>query len=1235
MASQGAYTAAPPGGEGSSHKMDASVNNNNNNNNQDMMNSNSSGSNSSSKTYNGDGMSDVYSQHPTSPGPNSNAMPASSSSQTSRLSWFTPGPDRRSIGDYVIGPVLGIGTYGEVRTGAHCKTNAKVALKVVDLNRFRAEVANFMMKEIMILKKLNHPNCIKIVEVIYDVPFRGTFCKECACTNLDIHVSSSAPGVGDRCKNCQHSASGHTQQEERKVLLIVQELAAGGEVFGLLMHGGALPEPVARYYFRQLLEGLRHCHANGVIHRDLKPENLVLDADFVLKIVDFGLAAAVPTEGPNVLPGGDAVLHSGVGSKPYSAPEVSYTREMYNATGYKGRPADVWSCAVVLFVMITGRPPFVRPLHRTFNKDLVRCKHFCRVLKGEGYEGVPPQCKDLLMKLFHLNPDERLNTDQILQHPWVTAPVPSQQELITFMDKLARQMWMSAHRPEMVDLLADHRNMRMAQQQQQQQLQLQQQQQMDRSTQMQLQTAVAKLQIQPVMSTSTSSSSSDAKPAMDDVEVSTHADSSSLASASSLVPMVSSSTAIPSSSSSSSSSGARESAAPGSAPAPGPLRSGLGVALAAARTGQQQQQQQQQPPQPPQPSGLSAALAGASSRAVQQTAQPGSFSSRALVSTGVATSSTPSSSSSSTMPSHPPIHTRAPSYTIMSPGGSGAPPASDSAMGGLGMGPRRSPVSSPSASPSPFGAMPSSSSTTPSMPMPMAMPVPMPNVGSTFGSPSASRSMQQQQQQQGIAAHAMSFSYRTSPGSLVGSPLTPCLMARCDPHTPQLGQYPHPQHGFLHGSPANSTFLYNSSTGPSSASSSTSAAVAASGVPHGPSGGAGLGLGLGLAGADAALQQHLMQSGGPQGHVQGHHFSHQSRSIFDQLGFNNSSPNSSPSPSSRAQPSTPNSNTPSGMNLGIANLNPAAFNGSSSSSSGGHFTAADTAATPLSTPMLTALGYAHPGQASSNFGPATPGPALTLQHENITIAHNNPHAFALNGPAHDAGASSTPSNSIVISGSGSGSNSGSSGLAQQLQARQAHSSSSRVPLPGPGTPPRSHFQQQQQQQMSNANSMEDITSPSSSTSTTSSSTHQLTPNNTDSGNIMTSFDSSKTSTTDGSSYSSRGGASYALISFAPHPYDLTLRRLMDAIAEINNVNTKNNNTQFFLQADLKSSQGQGQYGSSLVVITCPHQSDFQMTVEVAPSQQAAGQNVTFKRLGGDEKVYSDITSYIRMAVGSG
>jgi serine/threonine-protein kinase HSL1 (negative regulator of Swe1 kinase) len=100
------------------------------------------------------------------------------------------------------------------------------------------------------------------------------------------------------------------------VAFFVFERSEGGELMDFLMITEAFEEPIARHYFKQLMQGLDFCHINGVAHRDLKPANLLLDKDFILKIADFGNAA--PILGRN----GEGILKSYCGTENFLAPEI-------------------------------------------------------------------------------------------------------------------------------------------------------------------------------------------------------------------------------------------------------------------------------------------------------------------------------------------------------------------------------------------------------------------------------------------------------------------------------------------------------------------------------------------------------------------------------------------------------------------------------------------------------------------------------------------------------------------------------------------------------------------------------------------------------------------------------------------------------------------------------------------------------------------------------------------------
>lgn len=267
---------------------------------------------------------------------------------------------QRIIQQYILGSCIGVGTYGEVRLATHIDTNNKYAIKIIDLNRFNDNTNNnniheLIKKEIKILKLLgsnSHKNIVELIDIIDNNELYGQYCDYCACTEY-IHNNNTNNNI---CINCCHNEFDHSTYELRNVLCIVQELCIGGELFSLVANTGAMSENLSRSIFLSLLDGLSYIHNNNIIHRDLKPENICFTHKFNLKLVDFGLAAIIDKYNNEYNDTG-ACLYSGVGSQPYSAPEVYYIKELYHNKPYNGKAADIWSCAVILYVMLTGKPP--------------------------------------------------------------------------------------------------------------------------------------------------------------------------------------------------------------------------------------------------------------------------------------------------------------------------------------------------------------------------------------------------------------------------------------------------------------------------------------------------------------------------------------------------------------------------------------------------------------------------------------------------------------------------------------------------------------------------------------------------------------------------------------------------------------------------------------------------------------------------------------------------------------
>jgi len=202
-------------------------------------------------------------------------------------------------------------------------------------------------------------------------------------------------------------------------LFLVMELLGGGDLLDYILEHGCLSEDMACRLFREICEAVAYLHARGVVHRDLKPENVMLTTrsdDFHAKVVDFGLARK------NVQ---SRDCRTFCGTPQYFAPEVISTlkdRAEGSESGY-GTQVDAWSLGVVLYIMLSGAPPFDDEDGRLYR----------RILDGRfefdvpQFRAVSSEAKDLVRGLLSVNPKERLTVPQALEHPWlrgIASPSP-------------------------------------------------------------------------------------------------------------------------------------------------------------------------------------------------------------------------------------------------------------------------------------------------------------------------------------------------------------------------------------------------------------------------------------------------------------------------------------------------------------------------------------------------------------------------------------------------------------------------------------------------------------------------------------------------------------------------------------------------------------------------------------------------------------------------------------------
>ena len=178
---------------------------------------------------------------------------------------------------------------------------------------------------------------------------------------------------------------------------------AGGELFDYIVQNGKMREDEARRFFQQIICAVEYCHRHKIVHRDLKPENLLLDENLNVKIADFGLS--------NIMTDGN-FLKTSCGSPNYAAPEV------INGKLYAGPEVDVWSCGVILYVLLVGRLPF---------DDEHIPSLFAKIAKG--HYVVPPYVPSgaaaLIKKMLAVNPVHRATIEDIRLDPWFCKNLPA------------------------------------------------------------------------------------------------------------------------------------------------------------------------------------------------------------------------------------------------------------------------------------------------------------------------------------------------------------------------------------------------------------------------------------------------------------------------------------------------------------------------------------------------------------------------------------------------------------------------------------------------------------------------------------------------------------------------------------------------------------------------------------------------------------------------------------------
>ncbi|KAI0895483.1 Pkinase-domain-containing protein [Annulohypoxylon nitens] len=198
---------------------------------------------------------------------------------------------------------------------------------------------------------------------------------------------------------------------------IAMEYAEGGDLFDKIEADVGVSEDISQVYFHQLISGVSFIHSKGVAHRDLKPENILMSEHGNLKIADFGMATMFEYRGQRKQ---SATM---CGSPPYVAPEILVCGRQEKKTGselvkYSPELTDIWSCGVILFVLLVGNTPWDEPT--TSSWEFLEYKKTNGRSSDDLWKRVPAEALSLLRGMMNIEPKKRFTFPQIRQHPWYT-----------------------------------------------------------------------------------------------------------------------------------------------------------------------------------------------------------------------------------------------------------------------------------------------------------------------------------------------------------------------------------------------------------------------------------------------------------------------------------------------------------------------------------------------------------------------------------------------------------------------------------------------------------------------------------------------------------------------------------------------------------------------------------------------------------------------------------------------